>query len=97
MAFAADAEGYINRYGVSMAVSSFHRLSHANCRVSSKRKVLAQQHVTTRGRKDLACAKTAAPRTRGSVRRASGFVQIAVALKTLMFGEQSDSQKEGWF
>ena len=63
-----------------MAVSPFHRLSHANCRVSLKRKALAQQHVSTRRRKNLASAKTAAPRTRGSVPRASGFVQIPITL-----------------
>ena len=63
-----------------MAVSPFHRLSHAHCRVSLKRKVLAQRHVITRRRKNLASAKPAAPRTRGSVRRASGFVQILITL-----------------
>src|SRR5215472_7433506 len=63
-----------------MALSLFHRLSHANCRVSLKRKVLAQQHVTTRRRKTLASAKTASHGARGSVRRASGFVQIPITL-----------------
>src|SRR5262245_24836039 len=47
-----------------MPVSPFYRLSHANCRVSLKRKVSAQQDVTTPGRKNLDSAKTAAPRTR---------------------------------
>jgi len=32
---------------------------------------------------NLAYTKTAAPRTRGSVRRASGFVQIGLALNNL--------------
>ena len=63
-----------------MPVSPFYRLSHANCRVSLKRKVLAQQNVTTPRRKILDSVKTAAPRTRGSVRRASGFVQIPITL-----------------
>src|SRR5215470_885164 len=61
-----------------MVVSPFNRLSHVNCRVSLKGKVLARQHVTTPRRKNLDSAKTAAPRTRGSVRHASGFVQIVV-------------------
>ena len=70
----------LNMYGDSMAVSPFHRLGLTSCRVSLRKEVLPQQHLSTRHRKNLASKETSAPRTRGSVRRASGFVQIRITL-----------------
>ena len=55
---------------------------------------MAQQHVTTPLRKDLGSAKTAIPGTRGSVRRASGFVQIPITLKIPEKGEETAQGSE---
>ena len=64
LAFAADAEGYkymVWGFNGPFTISSPEPY---NCRASLKRKVLAQQHVTSRRRKNLASAKTAASNTR---------------------------------
>src|SRR6202521_1126628 len=76
LAFAADAGELIFIYGFSMAVSLFDRLRSARsqivekCRYSTAKPIIAQNT-------NLVAEKIAVPRTRGSVRRASGFVQIA--------------------
>jgi len=82
LAFAADAGEliYIYIYGFSMAVSLFDRLRSARsqivekCRYSAAKPIIAQNT-------NLVAEKIAVPRTRGSVRRASGFVQIPITLK----------------
>jgi predicted dinucleotide-utilizing enzyme len=85
LAFAADAGELIFVYGFSMAVSSFDRLRSARsqivekCRYSTAKPVIAQNT-------NLVAEKIAVPRTRGSVRRASGFVQIAISPTTRMGG-----------
>jgi hypothetical protein len=64
-------------YGFSMAVLLFDRLRSARsqivekCRYSTAKPIIAQNT-------NLVAEKIAVPRTRGSVRRASGFVQIAI-------------------
>src|ERR1700730_817888 len=81
LAFAADAGEliYIYIYGFSMAVSLFDRHRSARsqivekCRYSAAKPIIAQNT-------NLVAEKIAVPRTRGSVRRASGFVQIPIAL-----------------
>src|ERR1700674_1647677 len=79
LAFAADAGELIFIYGFSMAVSLFDRLRSARsqivekCRYSTAKPIIAQNT-------NLVAEKIAVPRTRGSVRRASGFVQIAFSL-----------------
>ena len=80
LAFAADAEGY--KYIVWVFNARFAILSPESRQLPSfvERKVLAQQDVTTPRRKNPDSAKTAAPPARGSVRCASGFVQISIAL-----------------
>ena len=89
LAFAADAEGY--KYIVWGFIGRFAILSPEPCQPPSsmRRKVLAQQHVTTGCQRKSCFKKTAAPRTRGSVRRASGFVQIPIALKSPSVGNLS--------
>src|ERR1700674_5173209 len=79
LAFAADAGELIFIYGFSMAVSLFDRLRSARsqivekCRYSTAKPIIAQST-------NLVAEKIAVPRTRGSVRRASGFVQIPITL-----------------
>jgi hypothetical protein len=80
LAFAADAGGliFIYIYGFSMAVSLFDRLRSARsqivekCRYSTAKPIIVQNT-------NLVAEKIAVPRTRGSVRRVSGFVQIAIS------------------
>jgi hypothetical protein len=82
LAFAADAGELIFIYGFSMAVSLFDRLRSARsqivekCRYSSAKPIIAQNT-------NLVAEKIAVPRTRGSVRHASGFVQIPILLTIL--------------
>src|SRR5260370_14440363 len=64
-----------------MVVSPFDRLRSARsqivekCRYSTAKLIVAQNT-------NLVAEKIAVPRTRGSVRRASGFVQIPITLRT---------------
>jgi len=64
-----------------MVVSPFDRLRSARsqivekCRYCTAKPIIAQNT-------NLVAEKMAVPRTRGSVRRASGFVQIAITLTT---------------
>src|ERR1700730_14040742 len=64
-----------------MVISPFDRLRSARaqivekCRYSTAKPIIAQNT-------NLVAEKIAVPRTRGSVRRASGFVQIVIALIT---------------
>jgi hypothetical protein len=64
-----------------MVVSPFDRLRSARsqivekCRYSTAKPIIAQNT-------NLVAEKIAVSRTRGSVRRASGFVQIAISLTT---------------
>lgn len=67
-----------------MAVSPFHRLNHAKMPVFLEPKSSAPSeyyHPSSYARRNLDPRQKAALRTRASVRRASGFVQIPITLK----------------
>ena len=78
LAFAADAGELIFVYGFSMAVSLLDRLRTARsqvvekCRYSTAKPIIAQNT-------NLVAEKIAVPRTRGSVRRASGLLETGIS------------------
>ena len=78
LAFAADAEELIFLYGFSMAVSPFDRLKSARSQIVEKRRCSTAKPIIAQNT-NLVAEKIAVPRTRDSVRRASGFVQMALS------------------
>ena len=87
LAFAADAEELIFLYGFSMAVSPFDRPGVPEARSSIK--VRTAQRGLLSLKSECCSWEKAVPRTRSSVRRPSGFVQIAIALNDSMTSGQN--------
>src|ERR1700675_4558561 len=72
-----------------MVVSPFDRLRSARSQIVEKCRYSTAKPIIARNT-NLVAEKIAVPRTRGSVRRASGFVQIPITLK---MPEQGPAQK----
>jgi hypothetical protein len=81
LAFAADAGELIFVYGFSMAVSLLDRLRTARSQIVEESRYSTAKPIIAQNT-NLVAEKIAVPRTRGSVRRASGFVQIPITLRT---------------
>jgi hypothetical protein len=62
-----------------MAISPFDRLRHARSQIVEKRACSTARAIIAQSA-NLVTEKTAVPRTRDSVRRASDFVQIPISL-----------------
>jgi hypothetical protein len=77
LAFAADAGELIFIYGFSMAVSPFDRLRSGRSQIVEKARCSTAKPIIAQNT-NLVAEKITVPRTRDSVRRASGFVHIAL-------------------
>src|SRR5216683_574829 len=79
LAFAADAGELIFIYGFSMVVSPFDRPRSARSQIVDKRRCSTAKPIIAQNA-NLVAEKIPVTRTRDSVRRASGFVHIAISL-----------------
>jgi hypothetical protein len=79
LAFAADAGELIFIYGFSTAVSSFDRFRSGRSQIVEKARCSTAKPIIAQNT-NLVAEKITVPRTRDSVRRASGFVHITNTL-----------------